>query len=150
MTVLIAHVLCAVIGFGSVIVTGIEAIRAKGGPNVSGAEAVRRYFRPGVNWAGRVLYAVPVLGFLLISMSHGAYSTSDGWVVAGLLLWLGAAVLGELVLWPGERALQQIVTDHWSGTPARDVDQVCNRVAASSLAMGVCFVAAVVLMTGKP
>ena len=45
-------------------------------------EPVRRYFRPGVNWAGRALYGVPVFGFSLIATSNGAFSSGDGFVVA--------------------------------------------------------------------
>jgi Predicted integral membrane protein (DUF2269) len=149
-TVLIAHVLCAVIGFGSVLVTGVEALRVRDGPDGPAAEGVRRYFRPGVNWAGRVIYGVPVLGFVLLAMARGAFGASDGWVVAGLLLWLAAASFGEFVLWPGERSLQEIVAGDWAGARSRDLDRLCLRVAASSFAMVGCFVAAVVIMTGKP
>ena len=34
-------------------------------------EPLRRYFRPGFNWAGRFVYGIPVFGFALIAMSHG-------------------------------------------------------------------------------
>ena len=80
-----------------------------------GSEAVRRYYRPGVNWAGRILFLVPVFGVVLIAMSHGTWSFSDGWISTGLLLWAVAAVIGELVLWPAERRLQVAVGDPAAG-----------------------------------
>ncbi len=62
---------------------------------------MRRYFRPGVNWAGRALYGVPVFGFALVAASDGAFDAGDAFVAVGLVLWLVAAVLAEVVVWPG-------------------------------------------------
>ena len=92
---LMLHVLCAVVGFGTMVVTGVQAARARRGPSAPGADGVRRYFRPGVNWAGRALYGVPVFGFCLIVASHGAFDAGDGFVVVGLIVWLVAAVAGR-------------------------------------------------------
>ncbi len=108
--VVLAHVLAAVIGFGAVGVAGAYAVvLGRRGPTT---ESVVRYYRPGVNWAGRVLFVVPVLGLVLIGMSHstrGGYGFSDAWVMVGLLLWVVAALAAEMVLWPSERGLQQLV-----------------------------------------
>ena len=76
-----------------------------------GSEPVRRYYRPGVNWAGRVLFLVPVLGVALMAMSHGDWSFGDGWIAIGLALWAGVAVVAEMALWPAERRLQEAVAD---------------------------------------
>lgn len=105
--VLLAHVLAAVIGFGVVAVAGSNALALRRpGPR---PEALRRYYRPGVNWAARSLFVVPLLGVALVAMSGGDWSYREGWVLGGLALWALAALLGELVLWPGERALQEMV-----------------------------------------
>src|SRR5665213_1749835 len=53
---LLLHVACAIVGFGAVAVTGVEARRAGRPPTGPGADGVRRYFSPGVNWAARALY----------------------------------------------------------------------------------------------
>ena len=57
-------------------------------------EPLRRYFRPGVNWAGRTIYGIPVFGFALLAMSR-AYALGDSWVLAGLVLFVGVALLAE-------------------------------------------------------
>jgi uncharacterized membrane protein len=148
---LILHVLCAVVGFGSMVVTGVQAARARRGPATPGAEAVRRYFRPGVNWAGRALYGVPVFGFGLIAASNGAFSSGDGFVVAGLVVWIVGALLAEAVVWPGERRIQVGLSRGWgeAGTvPALDRD--CRQVVAAAVVLAVLFVAATVFMIGKP
>jgi uncharacterized membrane protein len=148
---LMAHVLSAVIGFGTMVVTGVQAGRARRGPSGPGAEAVRRYFRPGVNWAGRALYGVPVFGFALIAASGRAWRSGDGFVVVGLMVWLVAALLAEVVVWPGERRIQVELTARWGEAErARRLDRDCRQVSGAALVLAVLFVAATVIMIGKP
>jgi len=146
--VVLAHVLAAVIGFGAVGVSGAYAlVLARRGPI---PESVVRYYRPGVNWAGRILFLVPILGFVLIGMSHGphGYGLSDGWVMVGLALWAAAALAAEMVLWPTERELQQLVaTGEWDGSAHRSLTL---RVMWTSVALTAIFVAAMVVMVAKP
>jgi uncharacterized membrane protein len=85
-------------------------------------EPLRRYFRPGVNWAGRTIYGIPVFGFALLGMSKGAYAITDAWVLIGLVLFVAVALLGECVLWPAERRLQHAVAA--AGTPVAGPDAV--------------------------
>jgi len=175
-SLLMLHVLCAVVGFGTMAVTGVQAARARRGPSASGSDGVRRYFRPGVNWAGRALYGVPVFGFSLIGASHGAFRAADGFVVIGLLLWLTAALVAEAVVWPAERRIQLELTEGWGGhdddvvgggggsggggggggagggdtRDARVLDRDCRLVATAAGALAVLFLAATVIMVGKP
>jgi hypothetical protein len=143
--VLLAHVLSALVGFGAVVVAGAFAVvLGRSGPD---SEAVRRYYRPGVNWAGRVLFAVPVLGVTLVLMSHGEWSFSDGWITGGLALWVGAALGAEMALWPAERQLQSAVMD---GTSAEAVRSRCRAVAAMAAVGFVILVAGSVIMVAKP
>ncbi|HXQ90209.1 MAG TPA: hypothetical protein VN768_01555 [Acidimicrobiales bacterium] len=155
---LLAHVLCAVVGFGTMAVTGVQAARARRGPGAPGAEGVLRYFRPGANWAGRTLYGVPVFGLSLIAASKGAFDAGDTFVVVGLMVWLVSALLAEVVLWPGERRIQVELAECWgdpaaaadAAGPAGTLDGDCRRVAVAAAVLGVLFVAATVIMVGKP
>jgi len=144
--VLLAHVLVAITGFGTVAVAGTYA-RLLGRPGER-TPSVMRYYRPGVNWAGRTLFGVPVLGLVLIGMSHGAWSITDQWVLIGLSLWTVAATVGEVVLWPAERRLQQLVT---SGTdePAL-LGSLRRRVMGCAAGMVAIFVVVMVVMVAKP
>jgi uncharacterized membrane protein len=146
--VVLAHVLAAFIGFGAVGVAGVYALVLRRRGPVS--ESVVRYYRPGVNWVGRVLFVVPVLGFVLIGMSHRdhGYSLADGWVMIGLTLWAVAALAAEMVLWPTERSLQQLVASgDWDATAHKSLSA---RVAWTSGALVVIFLVAVVVMVAKP
>jgi hypothetical protein len=143
--ILLAHVLSALVGFGVVLVAGGSALalRRPGPPSV----AVRRYYRPGVNWAGRSLFLVPVFGVALVALSGGDWTYSQEWVLAGILLWAAAALTAELALWPGERLLQVGV-----GQPAAapDLDRRCIGVAVTAGVVAALLLAAAVLMVAKP
>jgi hypothetical protein len=144
--VLLGHVLTAVVGFGAVAVAGIYALllRRPGAPSVS----VLRYYQPGVNWAGRITFLVPVLGVALVAMSHGQWSYNDHWVLGGLALWAVAALAGEMVVWPAERRLQRLVSEASPDNAGQR--SLMRQVVASSAAMMVVFVVAVVIMVAKP
>jgi hypothetical protein len=115
--VLLLHVACAVVGIVTVATAAATARRLGRLARTAAPlpETLRRYFRPGVNWAGRTIYGIPVFGFILIGMSQGAYAVTDVWVLTGLVLFVALALLAEGALWPAERRLQQAVAA--AGTP---------------------------------
>jgi hypothetical protein len=106
--VLLLHVGCVVAGIVTTVTAAATAARLRRllGTGIPVPEALRRYFRPGVNWAGRTVYGIPVFGFALVAMSQGAYAFSDGWVLIGLGLFAAVVFVGEGILWPAERRVQ--------------------------------------------
>lgn len=165
--VLLAHVLTVAAGLVAVVVAGTSAAAlSRPGPV---PPYLLRYYRPGVNWAGRVLFLVPVLGFLLITLSDGQWAVSDRWIVIGLVLWLAAATLAEAVLWPAERRLQEEVRVAAPGSrlskangsgqsgvegtePIRsqELAALCRRVTVVAGMVTVILVGASVVMVAKP
>lgn len=171
--VLLAHVLAAVVGLVALGVAAGSALALRrvldrGGPV---PEALARYYRPGVNWAGRVLFLVPVFGVALLLMSGGQWNLSDTWVSLGLAGWALVALVAEGTLWPEERRLQSVVATVVAGAgspeeggtgaddPAPDgvgpVDLSvapgrCMRVGLVGLGLGALLVAVGVLMVAKP
>jgi hypothetical protein len=121
--VLILHVGCVVAGLVTVATSASTAVRLSRLLRDSAPlpEAVLRYFRPGVNWAGRSVYGIPLFGFLLLALSHGAYSLRDGWVMTGLTIFVGVVLVTEGMLWPAERRLQaSLVAMCVPGSPAEE------------------------------
>ena len=106
--VLLLHVACVVAGLVTTLTAATTAARLRRLVATAAAlpEAVRRYFRPGTNWAGRFIWGIPVFGFALLAMSQGAYGLYDGWVMGGLAIFVVVALLAEGVLWPAERRVQ--------------------------------------------
>ena len=143
-TLVVVHVLSAVVGFGAVFLTGVYAGLARRRAN----EAVRRYFRSGPNWAARALYAVPVLGVVLVATSHGADRFTQLWVWVSILLWVLAAALAHAAVWPGERRIQRLLAE--SGAHEADLDRAGRRVERAAAAVDVVFVATLVLMVARP
>jgi hypothetical protein len=146
---LIAHVACAIVGFGALVTSGVQAVRLRRADPRSVPTTLRRYFAPGVNWAGRVLYGVPVFGLLLLADSSGRLRAGDPWVIAGLALWGISAVVAEVVLWPAERRIQTVLAEPGArSAPALARD--CHLVASLGGALGLVFVAATVVMVARP
>lgn len=123
--VLLLHVACVVVGFVTVATAAATARRLGRLARTASPlpEALRRYFRPGVNWAGRSIYGIPVFGFALLGMSHGAYAVTDFWVLSGSVTFVAVALVAEGVLWPAERRLQHAVAA--AGTPSPGADAAC-------------------------
>ena len=142
----VASVLLALVAAAAGIVAAAAALRSRG----ELAPWVRSYFSPGVNWAGRVLYLVPVFGAALLVMSGGAYQLGDTWVEAGLGLWGAAALLAEAVLWPAERRVQRALTG-WGGpgVPAACRGS-CRTMCISAVGLVALVVAGMVVMMAKP
>jgi hypothetical protein len=171
--VLLAHVLTAVVGLGALVVAAgsalaLRGVLLRGGP-VPGA--LDRYYQPGVNWAGRVLFLVPVLGVALQAMSGGQWTFSDLWVSLGTAVWAVVAIAAEVLLWPEERRLQEVVAtvSRDYGTPEPDdasggatlggvdgrVDVarapgLCASVGLLGLTLGAALVVTGVVMVAKP
>jgi hypothetical protein len=140
----VLHVLSAVVGFGAILLTGVYAGLARRRTN----EAVRRYFRPGPNWAARALYGVPVLGVVLVETSHGADRFVQLWVWVSVLLWVLSAALAHALVWPGEVRIQRLLAEGSARGP--ELDRACRRVERTAAAIDVVFVATLVLMVAKP
>jgi hypothetical protein len=106
--VLLLHVGCVVAGFVTTSTAAATAARLRrlAGAGAPLPDPLRRYFHPGVNWAGRAVWGIPVFGFALLAMSQGAYAVTDGWVLTGLVLFVALAFVAEGLLWPAERRVQ--------------------------------------------
>jgi hypothetical protein len=152
--VLILHVGCVVVGLVTLVASRATAGRLGTLLRASSPfpEAISRYFRPGVNWAGRAVYGIPVFGFLLLALSHGAYSLRDGWVTGGLAVLVGVVLVTEGTLWPTERRLQvSLVSLQGGGLPAEGSVMRDVRMMAISASVAIfLLVAGSLLMLVQP
>ena len=152
--VLLLHVACVVIGLVTAATAAATATRLRRllGSSQPVPEPLRRYFRPGVNWAGRTIYGIPVFGFILIAMSQGAYALGQGWVLGGLALFGGVALVAEGVMWPAEQRLRVALTADGSGTAggATPLDVDARSMSRAAVAALVLLIAGTVLMVAQP
>jgi hypothetical protein len=142
--VLLLHVVVAVVALGSVVVSGVQSGRLLAAGDGALPPGVGTYFTPGVNWVGRTLHAVPLLGLALVGLSHGAYGFGDAWIQWGIGLWVAAAAGAEAVLWPAEREVQAALA-----VSAR-VRRPCRTTVLAAGALTALMVAAIVVMVAQP
>jgi hypothetical protein len=148
--VLVCHVAAALMAVLATVAGGVAAARVLCAKEGEVAPSARSYFSPGVNWAGRTLYLVPVFGAALLAMSGGAYRLGDAWVGWGIGLWVAAAVLAEGFLWPAERRVQRSLAGSAEGEVPDAARTACRRVCVSSAGVLALVVAAMVVMVAKP
>jgi hypothetical protein len=152
--VLILHVGCVVVGLVTLVTSRATAGRLGTLLRASAAfpETVTRYFRPGPNWVGRTIYGIPVFGFLLLALSHGAYSWREGWIMGGLAILVAVVLVAEGVLWPAERRLQlSLVGLQGGGLPVEEpVLHDLSLMSWSASAAVVLLVAGTVIMLVQP
>jgi hypothetical protein len=163
--VLLLHVACVVVGLVTSLTAAATAARLRRHLRAAAPlpEPLRRYFRPGVNWAGRTIYGIPVFGFALVAMSQGAYALRAGWVLGGVALFAGVALVAEGAMWPAERRLQAALAAMTgvpgSGSPSAPESDAepdgatvgdATAMARAAQAALVLLVAGVVLMIAQP
>lgn len=135
------HVICAVVGFGSVAITGVYGAGARHSDRTKGDEETVRYFRSR-GWPEHLVLAVPVFGAAAVAEKWGAHAFTRVWVVAGLIIWVAAAALLLGVVRPSERRIR------FSGQPAASTAGA--RLMWAALGCDVLFVAALVFMVAQP
>jgi hypothetical protein len=152
--VLLLHVVCVFVGLATVVTSAATASRLKRvmGTDAVLPETVARYFRPGINWAGRTMWGIPILGFALLAMSRGAYDLHDTWVSAGLGLFVLLILVAEGMLWPAERRLQGTLLPYVPGVTATDraVQRDRRTMALSSGVVIVLLLAGSAIMLAQP
>src|ERR1700735_1702635 len=155
-SLIIAHALCAIVGFGALAATGAYAQAVRNSRDPFSSETLRRYFRPGHNVASATIVAVPILGGCLLLAQHGEdVHLAYPWI--GLACWGVAATVAATVVWPAERKLQGMLAASEEG-PARVVsnesrgvlDAAASRCFAGASVTTVCFAVAVVVMLLQP
>jgi uncharacterized membrane protein len=154
--VLLLHVGSAVVGLVSMAAAAATASRLRRTLSAQAPlpEQLRHYYRPGINWAGRFVYGIPVFGFALIAMSDGSYALGDNWVLTGLALFAAVALLAEGVLWPVESRLKAAVAALEPATgpdPAvGNMDRDATTVGRAAVASLVLILAGMVVMVAQP
>jgi hypothetical protein len=130
-------VVSAVVGFGSVAITGVYGAGAR---HTERSEETSRYFAsPG--WPELALLAVPVFGAAAAGDRWGGSAFGRVWIVGGLLAWLAAAGLLLWVVRPAERRIREDRAT-WASSGRR-------LLWASILSDGL-FIGALVLMIAQP
>jgi hypothetical protein len=139
---LVLHVLSAVIGFGSVAISGIYGAGARHPDRPGSREETTRYFGSRGR-AELLILAVPVFGAVALGFRPSGADFSDVWVIAGFVAWLAAAAALVGVVRPAEKMIRE-------SAPGPALAAAGRRLMWASAACDVLFVGAFVLMVTQP
>lgn len=143
----VVHVVCAVVGFGAVAVSGAYgAIGRTAGTDRSRPESVdevRRFFRSG-SAVEHLLLVAPLFGLAAMAVRPGGAEFGQLWAVAGLVIWLLAGVILLAVVRPAERAIRASVDDDAA------LGGAAGRLAWAAAACDLLFVVALLVMVTQP
>jgi uncharacterized membrane protein len=157
-TLLVLHILTAIVGLGAVMLNGLYAAQAQkrqgpGGRAVSEAN----YFVSNI--AEKFIYAIPVFGILLVLDSgKGYWKFSQTWIWLSLLIYVVAIGISHSVLIPGHKRTNALLAEMEQGAPpaggpppqAVELQAIGKKMAAAGTTLDLFVVVFLVLMIWKP
>ena len=160
--VLTLHILCAIVGFGTVILNGLYGREAKRRPGPGGlAISEANLFVSRV--AEYFIYAVFVFGIALVLMSDKAWKFDQTWIWLAMGLYIIGIGVSHGVLFPNAKRMHDLAAelvaagpppaDAPLGPPPPQVEEMARRektLGAASTFLHVLLVVIIGLMIWKP
>ena len=150
-TLLVLHILTAIVGLGAVMLNGIYAAQAqkRAGP---GGRAVSEANYFVSNIGEKFIYAIPVFGILLVWASDKAWKFSQTWIWLSLLLYVIAIGISHSILIPGHKRINALLAEMEQGPPPQvaELQAIDKRMAPAGAALDVFVVVFLILMVWKP
>jgi uncharacterized membrane protein len=115
--VLVLHLMSAIIGFGSVFLFGVFGVKAKARGGREGLAITETTVDVAKNWSEWFIYAVPVLGILLVLLSDDLYKFSQSWISLSFLLYIVAVGISHAVHFPNLRRMNELMAQLTAGGP---------------------------------
>ncbi|MFT7599381.1 MAG: putative membrane protein [Acidimicrobiales bacterium] len=129
--ILLLHIVAAVVGFGGVIAHG--AYNAKAFRSAAGEAAVLfRTTKAVTNLAHYAIYALFVLGIILVSLSDGQISFGDPWISASFIIWIALVGVAHGLVRPAVQALlerSEALSESTSLTTDSDATAAAKKLA---------------------
>ena len=149
--VLVLHIMAVVIGFGGLGVTGFFGAQAASRKGRDGA-AIGEVVAKGYTFSEWFIYAVPVLGILLILMSDDVFAFSQAWAGISLLLYVVAIGLLHGLQLPTVRRINAVLKETAGGSQASagELDKLGAKAGMVGGLINLITVVVVVLMVFKP
>lgn len=159
--VLVLHILCAIVGFGGVMLNGIYAAQAKKRQGPEGLAVTEANEFVSARVAELFIYAVFVLGLILVAVSDKTWKFDQAWLSASMGLYIVGLGVAHGVLIRGTKrmvVLQRELVEAGpgaggqSGPPpqAAEIDSLSQRLAIFGAFNNVLVVVILFLMVWKP
>jgi uncharacterized membrane protein len=155
--VLVAHILCAIIGFGAVFLNGIyanEMKRRRGADSLAIYEANWKVSKIGEYF----IYAVAILGLALVGMSDKEWKFSQTWVWLAIVVYVVALGISHGVLIPAVKRIGVLMREMVAAGPptggpppqAAEIEQLGKRAGAAGATLNLLLIVILCLMVFKP
>jgi uncharacterized membrane protein len=155
--VLILHILCAIIGFGAVFFNGFygaQSAQYQGPEGLAISRANMLVSRIGEYF----IYAVFVLGIVLVLIGDNVFDFGQTWIWLAITLYLVAIVLSHAILWPSAKRMIVLMEEMNSGPPpaggpppqAAEMEQLGKKLAIVGPVLNITMVIILILMVFKP
>jgi uncharacterized membrane protein len=155
---LVLHLIAVVVGFGGVMLNGVYAARAKRAGGREGVAIAEANTFVSDRVAELFIYAVPILGILLIVTSDDVWKFDQKWISFSFLLYIVGVALSHAVLRPAVKKLNGLTAQLAAAGPTAggpppevaEVDALEKRVGAVGAILDVIVVVVIALMVWKP
>jgi len=153
--VLVLHILCAIVGFGSVFLATFYYQQARARRGSEGVAIIEAYRLVGTI-ATYFMAAVLLLGVALVLMSDDAWSFGNTWIVLALIIFVAALGVGGAIVDPLEKRaldLQREIVAAGEGSATTQVAELAKldkRMTIFGTALNAAVVVILVLMVFKP
>jgi uncharacterized membrane protein len=156
-TLLVLHILVAIVGLGSVMLNGLYAAQSQKRPGPGGRAVSEANFFVS-NIAEKFIYAIPIFGILLVLASDKAWKFSQTWIWLSLLIYVIAIGISHSVLIPGHKRINALLAEMEQGPPPAggpppqvvELQAIGKKMAPAGAALNVIVVIFLALMIWKP
>jgi uncharacterized membrane protein len=157
---LVLHICAVVVGFGGVALNGLYGARAKKAGGREGLAVAETNFWITERVAEPAIYAVFVLGLLLVLSSDDAWGFDQKWISFSMLLYIIGIALTHAVMRPAVKRMNALQAELASAGPppgpggppsqVAELESLGQRVGAVGAALNVLLVIIITLMVWKP
>ncbi|CAA9256037.1 MAG: hypothetical protein AVDCRST_MAG50-2627 [uncultured Acidimicrobiales bacterium] len=154
---LLLHILAVVVGFGPLVLNGLYGAQAKKRQGEGGlAIGEANHFVSEV--AEKLVYAVPVLGILLVLVSDGQIEFSETWISASFVLYIIGIGISHGVMRPSSKRMLGLSRDLLSSGPSAggpppqmaEMEKLGKKLAAGGMVLNLLLVVIIGLMIWQP
>jgi uncharacterized membrane protein len=156
-TLLVLHILVAIVGLGSVMLNGVYAAWSQKRPGPGGRAASEANFFVS-NVGEKFIYLIPIFGILLVLASDKAWKFSQTWIWLSLLIYVVAIGISHSILIPGHKRINALLAEMEQGPPpaggpppqVAELQTIGKKMAAAGATLNVVVVIFLALMVWKP
>lgn len=155
--VLVLHILCAIVGFGGVLLNGIYGAQAKARRGAGGLAIVQaNTLVSGI--AEWFIYAVFLLGIVLVLIGDNLFDFGQTWIWLSMIVFIAALGVSQGLLRPRVNRLEELMQEVVDAGPpaggpppqAAEMERLGHQIGQLGPVLHLALIVILVLMVFKP